>query len=488
MQENISPEETNGPERPDSGCKKHISPREPKDLLTWPSYFARGLVPTYLKLGVLNRRDAVALFISSGVFEFGRDGKPYVESGETIAKALGMPPKAFRDTVSGLKKAGIIGRTGKNGDRLRDRRWFIPAIEPSLHLKKTAGENGGDRRCERRVTAGVDGGATAGVDGGHLRESGSERIRDEANKEEEEPKTPPPFPRSSSKKMTAEESREFLKPYDPRVAEGFSRGYYALIAKVSGCRLHAAKELDVSSAELCLRDLPPEYRRPEILWGWAHDYARRLPRRWSKETHYFTKFEDSWTEYRPTADRILEEIRKAERAQQAAEHAEREAERRARHEAFVAGLPADEDVAAALLAVPKPATFGYNDSVRWVDELAAATGLMLKIENSTYDYGYIKSAYRKVGYDPGEMIRQTLRFFAGIAVGVLKRLREDEERDEIKPLKVRWESFCRHFGLEERDARLCRHRIPEEALNYRGSPRDGPCQGTDGEDGGIPEP
>ena len=468
MQENISPEETNGPDRSDSGNKKHISPREPKDLLTWPSYFARDLVPLYLKLGVLNRRDAVALFISSGVFEFGRDGKPYKESGETIAKALGMPPEAFRDTVSDLKKAGIIGRTGKNGDRLRDRRWFIPAIEPSLHLKMTAGENGGDRRCERRVTAGVNGGATAGVNGGLLRESGSERIKDEVNKEEEEkPRTPPPASPDSFKKLTAEEAWEFLKQYDPLVAEEFSRGYYALIAKVSGCRLHAAKELDVSSAELCLRDLPPEYRRPEILWGWVLDYARRLPRRWSRDTHYFTKFEDSWEEYLPTANGLLEEIKETERAQQAEEQAKLDAERRAKHKAFAAGLPTDEDVAAALLKVPGPATFGYNDSVRWVNELATATGLMLKIEDSTYEYGYIKSAYRKVDYDPDKMILETLRFFANIAVGVLKRLREDEDRLEIGPLKVRWESFCRHFGLEERDARLCRHLIPEEALNYR---------------------
>ena len=488
MQENISPEEADGPERSDSGNKKHFSPQEPEDLLTCPSYFARNLVPTYLRLGVLNRRDAVALFISSGVFEFGRDGKPYVESGETIAKALGMPPEAFRDTVSGLKKAGIIGRTGKNGDRLRNRRWFIPAIEPSLHLKKTAGKNGGDRRCGRRVTAGVDGGATAGVNGGHLRESGSERIRDEVNKEEEgEPKTPPPVSRSSFRKMTAEESREFLKPYDPLVAEEFSRGYYALIAKVSGCRLHAAKELDVSSAELCLRDLPPEYRRPEILWGWAHDYARRLPRRWSKETHYFTKFEDSWTQYHPTADRILEEIRKAERGRREAERQrqreQEEAERRARREAFVAGLPTEATIASAIEAVPDPETFGHNDSLRWVDDLAKSTGLMLVMASSPYEYSYIEIAYRAVGYDPVKMILETKQLFLRIANDVLGQLHGDESRDKLVPMRVKWDVFCRHFGLDEWHARVHPHRIPDNACGYRRTASDG---GRDDNDGTIP--
>lgn len=301
-----------------------------------------------------------------------------------------------------------------------------------------------------------------------------------------EPKTPPPVSPDSFKNLTAEEAWKFLEPFNLLEATGLSQGYYDAIAKVSGCYRKIADDLDVTSATKCLDGLPPDYRRSEILAGWIHWRACRLPRKWNKETHYFTKFEDTWPEYLETATKTLEGFLEAERAQEAEEAstrmAERErqweqeqAERRAKHEAFVAELPARESVVAAIKAVPGPETFGYNDAVKWIGTLVAAPGLGLVMERSPYEYSYIESAYRAVEYASGAMIERTKAFFGRINIKVLEQLRGDEASQELKPMKIKWENFCDHFGLDDRKARLCGFRIPSGAINYKNpTPSDGP--------------
>lgn len=498
MQENNIPDKSNTAKGSKSGKKKHISPQEPKDLLTGSSFIARELVPQYLKLGVLNKRDAVAQYIASGVIDFGRRGKPYMESGETIARALDIPSEAFRDTVSDLKKAGIIGRTGKNGDRLKFRRWFIPALEPFISLKMTAGINGGDRRCERRVTAGMDGGATAGVNGGLLRESGSEKNQGEVNKEEEEEtQTPPPVVSQDSFKIrTAEDATEYLKPYDLLMPEGLSEGYYDVIAMVSGCYHRTVDELDVTSAELLLQEFPSDFKRPEILANWIYWRACQLPAKWNKKTHFFTKIEETWEAFRPQAETILKDLKvvdeerrkaelrhqteqaEAERMRQEAQDAlqavederlgqEEQARQLARHKAFVASLPAEESIIASIMAVPDLETFGYNEYLEWLNAMIDAVGLKLVLESSPYYYSYFKAAYRTVGFVPAEMITQTQQFIERVASGVLRGLRDSVAQCELIPRKVTWEMYCEHFGLNERNDRLCGCEIPKGALEYR---------------------
>ncbi len=94
------------------------------------------------------------------------------------------------------------------------------------------------------------------------------------------------------------------------------------------------------------------------------------------------------------------------------------------------------------------------------------------MEKSPYEYSYIESAYRAVQYKPGAMIERTKAFFGRINIKVLEQLRGDEASQELKPMKIKWENFCDHFGLDDRKARLCGFRIPSGALEYRTS-RDG---------------
>lgn len=496
MQENNSTDKSNTAKGSKSGKKKHISPQQPKDLLTGSSFIARELVPQYLKLGVLNKRDAVAQYIASGVIDYGRQGKPYMESGETIAKALDIASEAFRDTVSDLKKAGIIGRTGKNGDRLRSRRWFIPAIDPFISLKMTAGINGGDRRCERRVTAGLDGGASAGVNGGLLRESGSDKIMDEENKEEEKTKTPPPVvSQDSIKKVTAEDAMGFLKPYALLVPKDFSQGYYDVIAKVSGCYHRTADDLDVTSAELFLKDFPSDFKRPEILANWIYWRACQLPAKWNKKTHFFTKFEDTWEAFRSQAETILKDLKEgdeerrkdelrqreeqaeAERMRQdaedalwAAEEERLEREGRARqqtlHNAFVASLPAEDSIIPAVMAVPDPATLRRKDYVAWLDAMLKATGLMLVMKPDCNDWSYIRNAYKAAGLDPRKFISLTRDFVVAKAGMFLGRLKEDINIHKPVKCELKWDNYPDYFGADLFHPEACAFDIPKHLLDY----------------------
>ena len=405
----------------------------------------------------------IRLYVLSQIEWHRKADTDYWEGNEAIAKALGVP---LHKVENAIRRSAAISRDNGGKGRGADKRFAVtePA-KPSGNTSQIDGCHQSDRRVETvKLTD-----ATSQIDGCHRnrRKRNKDKVTQKEGREEEPASLPVV---NSSSFRSEEEAGEIRKKYDLVDPHGLSQAYYAFLSKCTGYPLNAS-EKDIGYAAKCLDALSGDnLRRPDVISAWLVWWCMARPKKRDR-TWWFTSFSGSWGGFRQQAIALAEATDEAERERQEAERRrqqeQEESERRAGHDAFVAGLPTDEDVAAALLAVPKPATFGYNDSVRWVDELAAATGLMLKIENSTYDYGYIKSAYRKVGYDPEEMISQTLRFFAGIAVGVLKRLREDEERDEIKPLKVRWESFCRHFGLEERDARLCRHLIPEEALNYR---------------------
>lgn len=312
-----------------------------------------------------------------------------------------------------------------------------------------------------------------------------------------EPKAPPPVVSQDSFKIrTAEDATEYLKTYDLLMAEGFSQGYYDVIAMVSGCYHRTVDDLDVTSAELLLKNFPSDFKRPEILANWIYWRAGHLPAKWNKKTHFFTKFEDTWEDFRSQAETILKDLKsideerrkvellqqeereEAERIRQEAQDAlqaaederlerEERARQQARHDAFVASLPAEDSIIASIMAVPDLETFGYNEYLEWLNAMIDAVGLKLVLESSPYYYSYFKAAYRTVGFAPAEMITQTQQFIERVASGVLRGLRDNVAQYELMPRKVTWEMYCEHFGLIERNDRLCGCEIPKGALEYR---------------------
>ena len=422
-------------------------------------------VAALVKEGLVEPKDIPALirlYVRAQIEWHRKADKDYWEGNEAIAKALGVP---LYKVENAIRRSAVMSRNNGGKGRGADKRFTVTeSAKPTESTSHIDGCHQSDRRVETVNLAD----ATSQIDGCHRnrRKRNKDKVTQKEGREEEPTSLPV---RDSSSFKSEEEFREVLTEYDLVDSRELPHAYYSLLTKCTGSPI-TASEKDIDFAARCLEALPENLRRPDVISAWLVWWCMARPRKRDK-TWWFTSFSGSWSEFHQKAIAIAEAADEAERERREAERQrqreQEEAERRAKREAFVAGLPTGEDVAAALFEVPEPATFGYNYSVHWVKELAAATGLMLKIENSTYEYGYINSAYRKVDYDPDKMILETLRFFANIAVGVLKRLREDEDRLEIGPLKVRWESFCRHFGLEEWDARLCRHLIPEEALNYR---------------------
>ena len=312
-----------------------------------------------------------------------------------------------------------------------------------------------------------------------------------------EPKAPPPVVSQDSFKIrTAEDATEYLKTYDLLMAEGFSQGYYDVIAMVLGCYHRTVDDLDVTSAELLLKKFPSAYKRPEILANWIYWRACQLPAKWNKKTHFFTKIEETWEAFRSQAETILKDLKvideerrkvelrhqteqaEAERIRQEAQDAlqavederleqEEQARQLARHDAFVASLPAMDSIIAFIKAVPDLENFGYNEYLEWLNAMIDAVGLKLVLESSPYYYSYFKAAYRTVGFVPAEMITQTQQFIERVASGVLRGLRDSVAQCELIPRKVTWEMYCEHFGLNERNDRLCGCEIPKGALEYR---------------------
>ena len=312
-----------------------------------------------------------------------------------------------------------------------------------------------------------------------------------------EPKAPPPLvPQVSIKKVTAEEAMGFLKPYALLVPKEFSQGYYDVIAKVSGCYHRTADDLDVTSAELFLKDFPSDFKRPEILANWIYWRAGHLPAKWNKKTHFFTKFEDTWEDFRSQAETILKDLKsideerrkvellqqeereEAERIRQEAQDAlqaaederlerEERARQQARHDAFVASLPAEDSIIPAIMAVPDPATLRRKDYVAWLDAMLKATGLMLVMKPDDNDWGYIRNAYRAAGLDPRKFISLTRDFVVAKADMFLGRLKEEIKIH--KPIRgvVAWDSYSDYYGVDMFHPEACAFDIPKHLLDYQ---------------------
>ena len=295
---------------------------------------------------------------------------------------------------------------------------------------------------------------------------------------------------------TAEEAMEFLKPYDLLEAKDLSQGYYDVIAKVSGCYHRTAVDLDVTSAELLLKEFPSDFKRPEILANWIYWRACQLPAKWNKKTHFFTKFEDTWEDFRSKAETILKDLKvgdeerrkielrqreeqaEAERIRQEAQDAlqavederlerEERARQQIRHNAFVASLPAEDSIIPAVMAVPEPATLRRKDYVAWLDALLKATGLMLIMKPDDNDWGYIRNAYKAVGFDPRKFISLTRDFVVAMASGFHGRLKEDVNIHKPTNCVLRWHNYPYYFGVDLFHPEACAFDIPNRLLDYQ---------------------
>ena len=466
-----------------------------------------------------DRPALIRLYIRAQMAFFGKPGqsgkaKDYWPDNQTIADCLGVDEY---DVQNALRYSDIERTDGGKG-RGQDKRFRIVKKECNHGGKKVGrktsyqrGQSDSNNVNSTSATRNIDvceqsnqrlqhveSTSATGLEGDGLEIKGMEgegggSLRACARG----PKTPPPVVSQDSFKMrTAEEAMEFLKPYDLLEAKDLSQGYYDVIAKVSGCYHRTAVDLDVTSAELLLKEFPSDFKRPEILANWIYWRACQLPAKWNKKTHFFTKFEDTWEDFRSKAETILKDLKvgdeerrkielrqreeqaEAERIRQEAQDAlqavederlerEERARQQIRHNAFVASLPAEDSIIPAVMAVPEPATLRRKDYVAWLDALLKATGLMLIMKPDDNDWGYIRNAYKAVGFDPRKFISLTRDFVVAMASGFHGRLKEDVNIHKPTNCVLRWHNYPYYFGVDLFHPEACAFDIPNRLLDYQ---------------------
>ena len=485
-----------------SGPKKKINLKElrarvlsmsPKDAMDYIMGEAWYRTPRPFQFAIQVRAGAnlpgiLEMYIRASIANLGQIGKIFNQSEKKIAELLGVKASAVHMAAHGLKEFGIV-RKGKNGEQKRQ--WAIEEPQKNSNKKlkperdampsDPVNELCGDlvkklpgtqsRNCDPPSHNSV----TDPVKKLCPHKNKKDLKKKEENKNEgRKEKETTCLPVGDSSFKSEEEAKGILTEYDLVDPHELPHAYYSLLSKCTGAPLNAS-EKDIGYAIRCLDALPGSLRRPDVLSAWLTWYCLARPKKRDK-TWWFTSFSGSWGDYQKQAEAIAEAAEVVERegreVERQRQREQEEAELRAKHEAFVAQLPTRETIIAAIESVPNPDTFGYNDTVKWIMAQVAAPGLRLFMENTPYEYGYIESAYRAVKYDSQKMILQTKLFFASVALGALGQLRGDEASHELKPMKIKWEKFCDHFGLVERKARLCGFKIPKSALEYRTS-RDG---------------
>lgn len=454
-------------------------------------------------------------------------GKNYWPDNQTIAESLGVSKSdiqnALRDSdierIDGGKGRGenkrfrIVKKDRNHGGK-KDKSKKGKSKKDKRGKRKTSNQRGqsvsenvestsaprnidvcqqSNQRLQHVESTSATGGEGDGLEIKGLEGEGGGSLRARAR----EPKAPPPVVSQDSFKIrTAEDATEYLKTYDLLKAEGFSQGYYDVIAMVLGCYHRTVDDLDVTSAEFLLKDFPSDFKRPEILAKWIYWRARQLPAKWNKKTHFITKIEETWEAFHPQAETILkdlkegdEERRKAElRQQEEQEEAERirqeaqdalqavederlEREERARlqtlHNAFVASLPAKDAIIASIKAVPDPATLRRKDYMEWLDALLGAAGLNIVMRPDHNDWGYIRNAFKAVGFDPRRFIERTREFAVAKAGHFHGRLKADVSVHKPMRCITEWSSYPEFFGVDMIRPESCAFEIPKHLLDYQ---------------------
>ena len=287
--------------------------------------------------------------------------------------------KKKRKKVKGGKSKKVKGGKEKKGRRPGRK---IPKEKTrKSHVKSTCGARNIDvcQQSNLRVRH-VKSTCATGLEG-----DGLEKKRDECEGGGKpracarRPGSPPPDRCFSFSEKKAEEAKEFLDGFDLLDDAGLALAYYGLVSRVCGASLIDGSD-DADKAKMLLKSVPAGFRKRETIRSWMIWYVSRLAPRWDKATHYLTRFSDSWSAYRPLAekawsDRMAErqkirakeieamerqcrESREAEkvarrRAEEARrrEEAEAQAKRKMEQDAFRKTLPTPEAIREAVGAV-----------------------------------------------------------------------------------------------------------------------------------------
>ena len=313
------------PEKEKKKKKKHVSPKKPEDLWTCSSWLARKLVSQYLQLRVLTQTDAVALYIASGVIEFGRKKQTFYESPGKIAKALGLPESSVKTYINRLIKDGVITRTETTVGRRKERKWSIPClplpndesavssvVNTTLETEKG---DGGHNAYPDRDTPSSPGEETSCSPQGdtpcglHLRESDKEESEEENHIGKECPKTPSCVSKNSSfKKRSKTQTRHLLESfpwdrYQLDSPEGLASCWAHLVEVWRSPSGAEAEDHNGSAAEIDPMENPRAfmtlkqmriYKNPETVRLWLEWFVKSGG---LNKFKYITQFSKSWDDY-----------------------------------------------------------------------------------------------------------------------------------------------------------------------------------------------
>lgn len=294
-----------------------------------------------------DRPALIRLYIRAQMNFFGKPGKSgkskdYWPDNQTIAECLGVPEYDVQNALRYSDIERIGGGKGRGqGKRFRivKKEWNHGGMKigriKSNQRDQSDSENVESTSAPRNIDVcqqsnqrlqHVESTSATALEGDGLEKRGVEgegggSLRAYAR----EPNTPPPLvPQVSFKKLTAEESKEYLNDFDLIDSDSLPLAYYGLIAEVCGASLHDGSG-DADKAALLLKGIPAEFRRQDVIASWMIWYVFQLSPKWNGDTHYLTRFSASWATYSDMA----KETQKAINAQKKAQ-AQREADEKAK--------------------------------------------------------------------------------------------------------------------------------------------------------------
>lgn len=477
--------------------EKYVRPKTPGDLWACSSYLARDLVPQYLQMGVISQTDAVALYITAGVVEFGRKQKPFYEPPCKIAKALGLPKSSVKTYIDRLIDDGVIARTDTMVDQRKERKWSAPGLTPpsdqpvvssvvntTLETEETDGGRNvypdGDTPSSpgEGTACNPEGDTPCGL---HLRESEEKESEEEKHIGKESPRAPSYVSGSSSfKKRSKAETLRFLKAFpwgDHQLdsPEGLASCWANLVVAwrtPSGAeaedRNDSAAEIDpmeVSRAYMTLKQMRI-YKTPETVQRWLEWYVKSGG---LNKTTFITRFSKSWDKYVPiVAQEFVAQLKEEEVAwlQKLNQRHEREAgvtmprvelhrglgedELRNLRESFLASLPDANAIGEAVGAVPLDADLNDDgEYFRWLGTLAKAMpvlGPYNMVPDSKWQLAFVRLAREDFQGDMEAFAEATRDHVVAMMENFLKW---NEEQGSVSPRinTFFWRYYAEYFNL-----------------------------------------
>ena len=466
-------------------------------------------VADLIRSGEAEERDRPALirlYIRAQMNFFGKPGKSgkskdYWPDNQTIAECLGVPEydvqNALRysdiERIGGGKARGqgkrfrIVKKEWNHGGKKVGRKTSNQRDQSdSENVESTSATRNidvcqtSDQRVRHVESAPATGLKGIGLEKKRMEGEGGGRPRADAR----QPKTPPPVSHDSFFRIGADEAMEYLNGFDLTEPRELAKAYYGLIVRVCGTS-PTDGSWDAEKATLLLKGIPDAFRRQDVLASWMVWYVLRLGRRWDKATHYLTRFSDSWSAYRPLAekawsDRMAErqkirakeieamerqcrESREAEkvarrRAEEARrrEEAEAQAKRKMEQDAFRKTLPTPEAIREAVGAVGVPGAgigkyVGYMDFLEALLKAVPVLRLRREVESRWVDP--VCNLLRKAKDDLKGLETRTRDFVASVAEDFLGILTREGHCSLPRP-EATADMFVRYFGVDRNAPRI----------------------------------